>query len=84
MQLERIYLLPDSGAAANAKDLLGPNEDAPIYVPVSLARVSPQIADELRAGATEAWVNRAWVPRQRSLSAHLIGLDDSHIHLEKV
>jgi hypothetical protein len=77
IQMERIYLLPDRySMAASNKDTLRSSDaftDAPLYAPVPLAHVSPQLADELRASATEAWVSRARQPRSTSLPAHCVG-----------
>ena len=35
---------------------------SPIYAPVPLAQVSPQMAHQLRATATEAWISRVPLP----------------------
>ncbi|KAG6379010.1 hypothetical protein JVT61DRAFT_13301 [Boletus reticuloceps] len=62
--LERIYILPhpsidhnDKRAFANEASL-----QSPIYAPVPLAQVSPQMAHQLRATATEAWISRVPLP----------------------
>ncbi|KAG2369813.1 hypothetical protein BDR07DRAFT_1323292 [Suillus spraguei] len=58
--LERIYILPVCPVARKvpcASDLDLEFVDAPIYAPVPLTNVTPQIAEELLANATEAWVS---------------------------
>lgn len=58
--LERIYILPACSVASKvpcASDLDLEFIDAPIYAPVPLTNVTPQIAEELLANATEAWVS---------------------------
>ncbi|KIJ69895.1 hypothetical protein HYDPIDRAFT_78152, partial [Hydnomerulius pinastri MD-312] len=72
VQLERIYLLPGhSNTAGNKESFV----DAPIYAPVPLAQVSSQMADELRASATEAWVSRGRLPPHRFMPSHPSGND---------
>lgn len=72
--LERIYILPARSVASKghcASDLDLQFVDAPVYAPVPLTQVSPQVAEELLANATEAWVSRfdsAQPVRPRSLS----------------
>lgn len=71
---ERIYILPVrsvAGKASCTSDLDLQFVDAPVYAPVPLTHVSPQVAEELIANATEAWVSRSrssQVVRPRSLS----------------
>ncbi|KAG1815758.1 uncharacterized protein BJ212DRAFT_1481514 [Suillus subaureus] len=60
--LERIYILPVrsvAGKASCTSDLDLPFVDAPVYAPVPLTHVSSQVAEELLANATEAWVSRS-------------------------
>lgn len=60
--LERIYILPARLVASKApctSDLDLQFIDAPVYAPVPLTHISPQIAEELFANATEAWVSRS-------------------------
>lgn len=76
--LERIYLLPHPPIDQNEKP--APINEAsiqsPIYAPVPLSQVSPQIAHQLRATATEAWISR--VPSYDIRSPPSVG----PIHLE--
>jgi hypothetical protein len=76
--LERIYLLPHPPIDQNEKP--APINEAsiqsPIYAPVPLSQVSPQIAHQLRATATEAWISR--VPSYDIRSPQSVG----PIHLE--
>jgi len=93
--LEHIYLLPHPSTDGNEKRAV--SDDAPvhspIYAPVPLAQVSPQMADQLRKTATEVWISR--IPFSSHalarLSSHTTGneraLSDIHpavgpIHLE--
>ncbi|KAG1782936.1 hypothetical protein EV702DRAFT_1176229 [Suillus placidus] len=74
--LERIYILPVRSVASKApctSDLDLQFVDAPVYAPVPLTHVSPQVAEELLANATEAWVSRSHSEpvRPRSLSLAL-------------
>ncbi|KAG8218925.1 hypothetical protein J3R82DRAFT_4633 [Butyriboletus roseoflavus] len=58
--LERIYLLPHASVDQDEKRATV-NEaimQSSIYAPVPLAQVSPQMANQLRATATEAWISR--------------------------
>ncbi|KAJ8596713.1 hypothetical protein M405DRAFT_757099 [Rhizopogon salebrosus TDB-379] len=55
-RLERIYILPAHSSARKGPSASG--LDAPVYAPVRLSQVSPQVARELLANATEAWVSR--------------------------
>jgi hypothetical protein len=72
--LERIYILPVRSMASKAactSDLDLQFVDTPVYAPVPLTHVSPQVAEELLASATEAWVSRshpAQAVRPRSFS----------------
>ncbi|KAG2156421.1 hypothetical protein DEU56DRAFT_723733 [Suillus clintonianus] len=76
--LERIYILPVRSLASKApctSDLDLQFVDAPVYAPVPLTHVSPQVAEELLANATEAWVSRSDStqpvrPRSLSLARH--------------
>ncbi|KAI9574396.1 hypothetical protein HD554DRAFT_2046809 [Boletus coccyginus] len=62
--LERVYLLPpppidqDEKRASVAEESM----QSPIYAPVPLGQVSPQMAHQLRATATEAWISRVPLP----------------------
>ncbi|KAG9317739.1 hypothetical protein JVU11DRAFT_1956 [Chiua virens] len=62
--LEHIYLLPHPPIEQNEKrDSVNETPThSPIYAPVPLAQVSPQMADQLRATATEAWISRSPLP----------------------
>lgn len=55
--LERIYILPLASKEPSTSDL--EFVDAPVYAPVPLTQISPQLAEELLANATEAWVSRS-------------------------
>ncbi|KAG1892083.1 hypothetical protein F4604DRAFT_6991 [Suillus subluteus] len=69
-ELERIYILPASKASCTS-DLDLPFVDAPVYAPVPLRHVSQEVAEEMLANATEAWVSRSHSTRHvrpRSLS----------------
>lgn len=76
--LERIYILPAHSVASKApctSDFDLQFIDAPVYAPVPLMHVSPQVAEELLANATEAWVSRSHSaqhvrPRSLSLAHH--------------
>lgn len=76
--LERIYILPVRSVASKApctSDLNLQFIDAPVYAPVPLTHISPQLAEELLANATEAWVSRSHSahhvrPRSLSLARH--------------
>ncbi|KAH0840193.1 cell division control protein 14, SIN component-domain-containing protein [Lanmaoa asiatica] len=62
--LEHIYLLPHPSVDRNEKRVSA-NEastQSPIYAPVPLAQVSPEMAHQLRATATEAWISRTPLP----------------------
>lgn len=59
---ERIYILPVHSMANKARctsDVDLQFVDAPVYAPVPLTHVSSQVAEELLANATEAWVSRS-------------------------
>ncbi|KAG2748364.1 hypothetical protein P692DRAFT_20833605 [Suillus brevipes Sb2] len=76
--LERIYILPARSVASKApctSDLDLQFIDAPVYAPVPLTHISKQVAEELLANATEAWVSRSHSahhvrPRSLSLARH--------------
>lgn len=62
--LERIYLLPHPSIEQDDKHAFV-NEasmQSPIYAPVPLEQVSAQMAYQLRATATEAWISRVPLP----------------------
>ncbi|KAG2155133.1 uncharacterized protein EDB93DRAFT_1131416 [Suillus bovinus] len=75
---ERIYILPVPPVASKApctSDIDLQFVDAPVYAPVPLTHVSSQVAEELLANATEAWVSRSYPaqpvrPRSLSLARH--------------
>ena len=57
--LERIYILPARTSTSKGHGVSDLElADAPVYAPVSLTQISPQVAEELLANATEAWVSR--------------------------
>ncbi|KAH7887436.1 hypothetical protein F5I97DRAFT_1860362 [Phlebopus sp. FC_14] len=76
--IERIYLLPRR-SGANAKDVRAKHQsvDAQVYAPVPLEEMSLEMAEELRASATEAWVSRARAPRQCRLPSPSSGNEHS-------
>ncbi|KAG1735051.1 hypothetical protein EDB19DRAFT_1127528 [Suillus lakei] len=79
--LERIYILPVRSLASKAPCPSGLDlqyVDAPVYAPVPLTHVSPQVAEELLANATEAWISRYDLaqpvrPHNLSLARHQSG-----------
>lgn len=82
--LERIFLLPHPSVDQNDKCAAGnvASMQSPIYAPVPLAQVSPQIAHQLRTTATEAWVSR--VPLRHHAIARVPYYDVGNEHSQSV
>ncbi|OAX38588.1 hypothetical protein K503DRAFT_691324 [Rhizopogon vinicolor AM-OR11-026] len=56
---ERIYILPAHSSASKGRSTSDLEfSDAPVYAPVPLTQISPRVAEELLANATEAWISR--------------------------
>ena len=70
-RLERIYILPSASKRPSESDL--EFVDAPVYAPVPLTQISPKVAEELLANATEAWISR-FDPTQRPVRVPSLSL----------